>query len=223
MFLGGFYRTAKRFLLYALLAVTVGRGLFGSDSQICQSWYCSSPLFDFFQPFPINPLFLQITGLFYLCFIFNYIMQIFLQRFILWSELYIIHIIPAVKKTVVKFQILSHTEYLYRTINKRLSKICNFLKSTFCLDKFFYLFKSEHGRHLHEVASDLDGNVFCIHCDSLFIYILRPWLDLRCYQFCSEHSKKEINISWKRTFSYYIAASIKYIIIGPRYQYSYFT
>ena len=55
------------------------------------------------------------------------------------------------------------------------------------------------------MASDLDGNVFCIHCDSLFIYILRPWLDLRCYQFCSEHSKEEINISRTGSFSNYIA------------------
>ena len=55
----------KRFLLFALLVVTVGWSLFGRDSQICHSWYCSYPLFDFFQLFPINPFFLQIIPRFF--------------------------------------------------------------------------------------------------------------------------------------------------------------
>ena len=48
--------------LYTSLAVTIGWSLFGSDRQICQCWYCSFPLFDFFQLFPINPFFLQIIA-----------------------------------------------------------------------------------------------------------------------------------------------------------------
>ena len=55
---------------------------------------------------------------------------------------------------------------------------------------------SEHGRHLREVASDMAGNVYHLHFDRVFVCILYPWLDLRCYQYCSEHSK-EIKESWK--------------------------
>ena len=43
------------FSLNRLLVVTIGWSLFGSNNQICQLWYCSFPLFDFFQLFPINP------------------------------------------------------------------------------------------------------------------------------------------------------------------------
>ena len=49
---------------------------------------------------------------------------------------------------------------------------------------------SEHGRHLREVASDMDGNVYLLHIDRVFVCILYPRLDLRCYQYCSEHSKE---------------------------------
>ena len=49
---------------------------------------------------------------------------------------------------------------------------------------------SEHGRHLREVASDMAGTVYRLHIDRVFVCILYPRLDLRCYQYCSEHSKE---------------------------------
>ena len=67
-------------------------------------------------------------------------------------------------------------------------------KPCLCLSKFFHLSKSEHGRHLREVASDMGSNVFRIYCDRVSFRILHSWLDLRCYSYCSE-LPKEINIS----------------------------
>ena len=47
----------QKVLVIRIIGCDSGWSLSGSDSQICQSWYCSFPLFDFFRLFPITPPF----------------------------------------------------------------------------------------------------------------------------------------------------------------------